>query len=244
MCQYDWIRDTNLADSYYYDSSKKITSESLINTINAQVENLSNQINSLQPEINKSWLDLGCGKGKLIPIIKKFNPKNYMGLDVDVKQLLKGIQFHDENQDVYVFNPCNLAGNWADTPIKWHSINKSVKYDYVVANFSLMHFCTEEFWSQLNEITHETTKFIFNVVCPPTHTDTWSESKSYLKVEGNQTIYKFEWTHDEEKTEPFIEETQLSDIIRRNGWKVLEQKTIGSKHKLIGFYKWWIITKS
>ena len=76
MIKYDWERDTKLAESYYYDSAKKITSQSLIGTINAQCENLSNQIALMEPEFNKSWLDLGCGKGKLIPLIKKFNPKD------------------------------------------------------------------------------------------------------------------------------------------------------------------------
>jgi hypothetical protein len=243
MIQYDWESDTKIIDSYYYDSVKKITSKSLINTINTQVENLSNQIALMEPEFNKSWLDLGCGRGKLIPLIKKFNPKKYLGLDVDVKQLIKGIQFHDENQDVYVFTPCNLSGNWTNTPIKWHQINKSIKYDYIIANFALMHFCTDEFWSQLNAITHENTKFVFNVVCPPTDTDSWAESESYLRVEGNQTIYKFEWTHDEEKTEPFISDEELGEIVKRNGWNVQEKRTISSKHKLINFYKWWIISK-
>jgi SAM-dependent methyltransferase len=243
MIQYDWESDTKLTDSYYYDSAKKITSQSLINTINTQVENLSNQIALMDPEFNKSWLDLGCGRGKLIPLIKKFNPKKYLGLDVDVKQLIKGIQFHDENQDAYVFTPCNLSGNWTNTPIKWQQINKSIKYDYIIANFALMHFCTDEFWAQLNEITHENTKFIFNVVCPPSDADSWAESESYLRVEGNQTIYKFEWTHDEEKTEPFISDEELGEIVKRNGWNVQGKRTMNSKHKLINFYKWWIITK-
>ena len=243
VIQYDWESDTKLTESYYYDSAKRITSSSLINTINTQVENLSNQITAMKPEFNKSWLDLGCGKGKLIPLIKKFNPKKYLGLDVDVKQLIKGIQFHDENQDVYVFTPCNLSGNWTNTPIKWHQINKSIKYDYIIANFALMHFCTDEFWSQLNDITHENTKFVFNVVCPPTDTDSWSESESYLRVEGNQTIYKFEWAHDEEKSEPFINDNELEEIVKKNGWNVQGKRTMGSKHKLINFYKWWIISK-
>lgn len=243
MIQYEWESDTKITESYYYDSIKKITSHSLINTINTQVENLSNQITLMKPEFNKSWLDLGCGRGKLIPLIKKFNPKKYLGLDVDVKQLIKGIQYHDENQDVYVFTPCNLSGNWENTSIKWNHINKNIKYDYIIANFAIMHFSTDEFWSQLNEIVHENTKFIFNVVCPPTDTNSWAESESYLRVEGNQTIYKFEWTHDEEKTEPFITDENLTEIVKRNGWTIQEKRNMVSKHKLINFYKWWIISK-
>ncbi len=243
MGKYDWNRDTNLSNTYYYDTSKKITSGSLIQTINTQVENLSSELALMEPEINKTWLDLGCGRGKLIPLIKKYNPKSYLGLDADVNQLIRGIQYHDENQDVYVFSPCDLAGDWTNTPIQWHQINPNIKYDYVVANFSLMHFCTEKFWSQLDKITHTGTKFMFNVVCPPNNNDSWSDSNSYLRIEGNQTIYKFEWTHNEEKTEPFIPEQELTDIIKRNNWQVIEKKHMASKHKLINFYKWWIITK-
>lgn len=243
MLKYDWFQDTKQTNTYYYNIVKKLNSQPIINTIKAQVENLSSQLELLKPEINKSWLDLGCARGKLIPLIKKFNPKKYLGLDIDVNQLVRGLQYHDENQDVYIFSPCDLAGDWANTPIQWQQINTNIKYDYVVANFSLMHFCTEKFWSQLNEITHSDTKFMFNLVCPPPDTNIWEESDSYLRVENNQTIYKFEWVHNDEKTEPFISDEIVTQILTQHNWKVIEKKTIGSKHKLINFYKWWIITK-
>jgi hypothetical protein len=243
IIKHNWSTDTDLTNTYYYNTVKKLTSKSLINMINTQVNNLSKQLANLEPEINKSWLDLGCGSGKLIPLIKKYNPKNYLGLDVDINQLVKGIKFHDDNQNVYIFNPCDLANDWNLTPIKWQQINKNIKYDYIIANFSLMHFCTDKFWTQLNELIHEDTKFMFNVVSPPLETNSWSESDSYLKVESNQTVYKFEWTHDKEKTEPFISEEYLNQIIIKYGWKVLENKRFNSSHKLINFYKWWIIKK-
>lgn len=244
MIGYDWNQDINHMETFYYDSPKKITSQTLINTIKSQVDNLTTQITTLEPEINKSWLDLGCGRGKLIPIIKKYNPKHYLGLDVDVKQLIKGIQYHDENQDTYVFNPCNLSGNWENSSIKWHQINTNIKYDYIVANFALMHFCNDSFWSQLNEIVHPETKFIFNIVSPPDGIDNWSESESYLRIERDKTIYKFEWTHDEEKNEPYISEQQMNDIIKKYNWKVMNKQSINSKYQLINFYKWWIIKKN
>ena len=91
---------------------------------------------------------------KLISLLnkKKFNPRKYLGVDADVKQLIRALKYHDENQNVYQFSPLNLANNWIETTYKWQSLNTSIKYDYIIANFSIMHFFTEEFWSQLNEI--------------------------------------------------------------------------------------------
>jgi hypothetical protein len=106
-------------------------------------------------------------------------------LDADINQLVKALQYTDINQDIYTFNPCNLDKVWNDTPNKWNSQTK-IKYDYIIANFSLMHFCTDVFWLQLNEIVH--------------YDDTnneWILHDSYLQIKDNKTVYKFEWIHNE-----------------------------------------------
>ena len=242
LLNFDWENQIILS-SLHLPREKKLQ-QSLIEIINTLDESLTNQIALLKPEFNKSWLDLGCGKGKLIPLIKKFNPNNYLGLDNDINQLIHCIPFHDKNQDVYIFTPCDLSKNWSNIVIKWYNINKNIKYDYIVANCSLMNFCNNEFWNQLNEITHVNSKFIFNVICPPNNTNLWIESESYLHIDGNKTIYKFEWIDDEEKIEPFISDEELNNIVKRNGWNIQEKKTIISKHTLINFYKWWIISKN
>ena len=142
IVKYNWLHELNQMKTYYYDSPKKIISNELIKIIKTQYDNLISEIVKLSPELNKSWLDLGCGKGKLIPIIKKYNPTKYLGMDADIKQLVKALHYTDVNQDVYTFNPCNLDKVWNDTPIKWNSQTTKIKYDYIIANFSLMHFCT------------------------------------------------------------------------------------------------------
>jgi SAM-dependent methyltransferase len=242
MLKYNWENDLNDMDSYYYDESKPIRSVNLIQTIRAQNELLEQRIETMEPSFNKNWLDLGCGKGKLVPVIKKYNPKTYLGLDIDIKQLVRALKFHDENQNVYQFNPCDLSTNWELSKNKWSSFNTRIKYDYIIANFSLMHFCTDEFWSQLNDIVHDETKFMFNLV-KPNSSNEWKESESFLKIEDSIVNYKFEWAHQNIKTEPLISDEHINNYLKKFGWKVLDTKPVNSPHTLLTFYGWWVIQK-
>lgn len=242
IIKYDWTKDLEDIEPFYYGTNKKINSRKLIETISAQNDLLQQKINELDPSVNKNWLDLGCGRGKLIPLIKRFNPRKYLGLDADVKQLICALKYHDENQNVYQFSPCNLANKWSETIYKWRSINTNIKYDYVIANFSIMHFFTENFWTQLNEIVHEETKLLFNIVNVRSESK-WQESESFLEVVNGVTKYKFEWTHNEIKSEPYIDQMKIEEVFKTYGWKILNSQDINSKYPLINMYKWFIIQK-
>lgn len=242
IIKHDWTKDLEILKTFYYGINKKISSRKLIEMMKVQNDLLQQKINELEPSVNKNWLDLGCGKGKLISIIKKFNPRKYLGIDADVKQLIRALKYHDENQNVYQFSPYNLANNWYETTYKWQSVNTNIKYDYIIANFSIMHFFTEEFWSQLNEIVHEETKFLFNIVNVTSDTK-WQDSESFLEVIDGVTNYKFEWTHNEVKTEPYIDQSKIKETLEKYSWKVLKDHKIDSKHSLINMYKWFIIQK-
>jgi SAM-dependent methyltransferase len=200
------------------------------------------QISKLNPSINLNWLDLGCGKGKLIKRIKEFNPKLYLGLDIDINCLIKCLKYHDELPDMYLFNKCDLGHDWNETSGQWFSYY-NIKYDYIIANFSLMHFFTDLFWEQLNNVVSIGTKFIFNLVSKPLNIIEWSESNSFLKIEDDCVTYKFEWIHDEIKTEPFISEEKLMIQLNKSNWKVVNKFSTDSKHELSKFYTWWIIEK-
>jgi SAM-dependent methyltransferase len=243
MIQYDWNNDLSQLSNYYYDNNVKLNSPILIETIQSQNSLLDEKIMEMEPFNNKNWLDLGCGRGKLVNHIKQLNPKYYLGLDVDIKQLVKALKFHDQNQNVYNFIPCNLGANWNDTQTKWANINSNTKFDYVVANFSLMHFCTDDFWSQLNNLVHNETKFLFNIVELPPNSNQWKESNSYLKIDEGTTTYKFEWVHGEEKTEPYIPEKIIRQYLEKYKWEVISKKSTNSKYELLNFYSWWIVKK-
>jgi len=239
----DWINNSTDNKSYYYDESKILKSSKLIKMIQFQNNLFEEQIKILNPSINTNWLDLGCGKGKSIHTIKKYNPNNYMGLDIDIKLLVKALEHHDENQNVYMFNPCDLSANWKITKNKWFNFD-NIKYDYIVANFSLMHFCTDDFWTQLDKIVHKETKFLFNFIdIDNSDTIEWKESESFLELKDNIIRYKFEWTHNEIKTEPLISKDIINSYLNKFGWKIIETTTYNSQYTLVNFYSWWIIQK-
>ena len=192
---------------------------------------------------NNSWLDLGCGRGKLVPIIKNYSPKYYLGLDTDIKQLVRALQYHDDNQNVYQFNPCNLGKVWNENDIKWYNNELHVKFDFVVANFSLMHFCNDLFWSQLNEVTHSGSKFLFNLIDPKNETKEWYESNSFLKIENDVITYKFEWVHNENKSESLITDELLEGYLTKYEWKINNKTKPNSKYQFLNMYCWWIVEK-
>lgn len=239
ILKYNWTNDLKDPSSYYYDVSKKISNKKIISMLDRQTDTIVSQISVLNPSINKKWLDLGSGKSKLVPIIKRYTPKYYLGVDVDVCQLVRALKYHDENQNVYNFSPCDLSVNW-DTC--WTSIG-TTKFDYVVANFSLMHFFTDTFWTQLNDIVHEETKFIFNLVCAPNGSE-WKESNSFIRVDTDQVVYKFEWAHSSVKTEPFITEEQVLHKLAQHNWNILSRHKSDTIQTLGDFYEWWTVQKN
>ena len=244
ILKYNWLQDTIFNKSLnYYESPKKIYSKKLISTINCQRDILYEQITKLKPLMNQKWLDLGCGRGNLIPIIENYNPQQYLGLDIDIKCLIKSLKYHDENQDIYLFNPCDISKDWKESPSQWYSFyDYDIKYDYVIANFSIMHFFTDLFWKQLDNIVSTGTKFLFNVVSKHEIIE-WNESKSFLKIYEDDVIYNFEWVHDSPRKESFISEDKIIKQIGKSKWKVLDKCIPNSKYDLCKLYTWWIIEK-
>jgi SAM-dependent methyltransferase len=205
---------------------------------------LSEQINNFSPSLNKYWLDIGCGNGKLIPNITKYNPKYYMGVDIDIKQLIKCLKYHDVNQEIYNFTPCDLKNNWSESLNKWVTFpNKNIKFDYIIANFSLMHFFNDEFWTQLNSIVYTNTKFLFNLVNINKDFNGWYEANSFLKMENNIVSYKFEWTHENIKTEPYIDQDIIIQYLHTFNWKLIKRTQPNTNYPLVNLYNWWLVEK-
>ena len=240
LIKHDWI-STKLTQPYYDTDLHIVKISKLITTIKYQKQLLIEHINKLEPSINKNWLDLGCGKGKLVSLIKQYNPKHYLGLDNDTKQLIKALKHHNLNNNI-IFNPCDLL-NINKTTNTWYSITDKIKYDYVVANFSLMHFCNDSFWTFLNTITQSKTKFMFNLVSPPIDTILWQEEQSFLKIEHELVNYKFEWVHNTVKTEPFISHEIINNFIQKYNWTIINHTVPNTNHKLVNFYNWWLLER-
>lgn len=241
MTKYDWNNDLKMLCNDVYYKNKKQPPKQLLGMLQMQTQLLGDNIMLMNPMNNKNWLDLGCGSGKLIPFIKKYNPMNYLGLDIDIKQLVGCLKYHDMNQDVYRFSPCDLNNKFVINRQNnsWYTINN--KYDYIVANFSLMHFFNDSFWEQLNQLVHDDSIFMFSIVDTKNDVD-WSESKSFLKVKGNQTEYMFEWVHDNIMIEPYINNKILEGTLCKYGWKILSRNKY-DMNNLSGLYEWYVLGK-
>jgi hypothetical protein len=245
ILKYDWNNDNIVDCNYYYDNVKNtIKDDKLITILNNQTKIFNSLLLKLYPMNNKNWLDLGCGSGKHINNIKKYMPKNYLGLDIDIKQLIKALTYNDMNQDVYRFIPCDLSNDWSSFYIKWASIKTNIKYDYIIANFSLMHFCNDIFWSQLNNITTDNSMFMFNIVSINKNNNTsWKYKESYLDINNSETRYKFLWSHKMEKVESFISKDTIERYLMKYNWRIIECIQNNSD-ELDGYYSWYIVKKN
>jgi SAM-dependent methyltransferase len=223
------IINYNWNDTLYYGENKYILKDKqIIDYIVSHVKQLEQYIHKMNPKNNMKWLDLGCGKGKLVDIIKKYNVKYYLGLDNDRRQIVKAIKKHDKMQDVYNFLQCNLKEKWDSSYLL-----KNIKYDYIVANFSLMHFMNDMFWEQLNNITTGNSIFMFNVVSMKDN-EKWQLSDSFMERKDNIVAYYFEWTHDKVMTEEYIDIMMIQTYLLKYGWKILDKMNYN-------MYDWYII---
>lgn len=248
ILRYNWKNEILCLDTIYYGKQKNmILNKKLSNMIHHNTTILEKQLILLSPNINRNWLDLGCGSGKLVKLIKRYDPKYYVGLDSDINKLVSALKYHDMVQDNYIFNSCDLMKNWNAHTNLWYSMDKILdkKFDYIVANFSLMHFCCDMFWEQLNNIVHENTLFLFNLVRTNNNNFEWSESKSFLKVNNNITQYFFEWTHDNIMEEPYINHTMLQEYLKKYNWSI-KSKYVSEENVSEGNipYDWFIIMKN
>lgn len=231
---FNWLR-SELTKPYY--QSKCITIPSRIKTIiNNQKTNLNSMIKLMKPSINKNWLDLGCGSCSTFSNIKKsYYPKKYTGIDSDINLLASKYNLVDENPHILNLYPIKLNEVW-DTNSIWNTFNWTIKYDYIIANFSLMHFYNELFMEQLNKVVKSGTIFLFNIVKP---NSVWKFNDMYLKVNENTTLKL--WHHTSEILEPLISNEQINKYISKYAWKIVNENEFNGE--LANCYKWYIIEK-
>jgi SAM-dependent methyltransferase len=212
--KYDWSKSDDITSPYYQVTNVKLDSE-YIRELEKQTGILSEQIDKLSPELNKTWLDLGCGKSKLTNLIKKYSPKKYVGLDIDSNTLLRCINQIDE-YDWIKLSQCDLRENWFENS-KWYNI-KNMKFDYIVLNFSIMHLCdSNQFWKCLKEVIKSDTKILFNVVSDKIKTQEFKLKDAYMRYHEGNIHYCFPWSQKTEIIERFIERKEIEERVRNNG---------------------------
>jgi hypothetical protein len=238
--KFDWNNaDLENNQIIYYENNKIIIDNNLTKIINNQKNNIYDVIKSIKPNIGKKWLDLGCGKCKLFKYIKNiYFPNKYLGIDNDINLLSKIYSLVDEYNDILNIYPAYLNLKWDINNI-WNSFNWDVKYDYIIANFSIMYFWTDIFWEQLNILSKEDTILIFNVVKPNSK---WKFNDSYLESNNDITKINFEWVHLQEHTEEIISEEKIINTIKLYKWDIIKEYNFNGE--LADCYKWYILKKT
>ena len=229
----DIINAYNWTSTNYYQKSNKPTNNTL-NIIKNHNKKLIEIISSVNPNQRKSWLDLGCGKGKLVNLIKKFNPLLYCGVDNDYNLLLRNKSQFKTKADI-MFKLCDLNKEIkTKIPV--------IKYDYIVINFAINHFYSRNFWSVLKFYCKNTTKIIFNITNDNLiNKKITLEDNGYIESDGNITNYKFPWVHDTNMVEKFVNCYELEESIHKNKFKINKKITNG-KIDFEKIYTWYVLS--
>lgn len=242
----NWNKLISPPKGYFYHKSTKVYSDEWKSLCRIQNNHLEYVLDNMNPNLKSNWLDLGCDSSKLLNYIKQYNPKKYIGVDFDILRMLKGINRIDKSnifQNYSNISVVDLTKEWMNTELSWSTFNKDKfieKFDYVVANFSLGHFISENFWTNLNDFVKTDTHFIFNLV-NSNCSSAWSYESSYMKLEDDFVKYKFE-ANDNEMVEKFISKTEIEDSLQKFGWEIVDTlMPIGND--LDSKYTWYIVKK-
>ena len=75
---------------------------------------LNEYMKKMIPERNKNWLDLGCGSLKLLKSIKRFQYNGYLGIDIDMNQLIDLLLKKKKKISIFPINEDEWSdlGNW------------------------------------------------------------------------------------------------------------------------------------
>jgi len=223
--------NTNINQHIYYEKKAHVD-YNLLEQLKEQTYLLTVVILSIEPKEKKKWLDLGSGSGKLLNHIQKLNQDYYIGIDYDIKKIIEASQNNSSN-----FIHADLNTPWSEL------IDNQLTFDYIVANFSIMHFFTDIFWEQLNKISNNNTIFIFNVP-----SDNWQYKKSYMMIDNESTYYNFDWVHLNNKKEPYISKELIYCTAQKYKWHVdiyHERPYTNKKNiKLVDCYSWFIFRRN
>jgi hypothetical protein len=228
------IKENNI----YYQKNDKVRDIKIVRILEQNKNIFLNYIKNINIDINKNWLDLGCGRCKLFDFIKDYNPKIYNGIDIDIKSLIKAYKKFNSEENFKIFN-YDLNNNWNNQKLKLYDFDSNLKYDYIICNFSLMHFCNDIFWNQLNKVSKLNTKFIFNIT---KSNSLWEMNHSYLKSNNEKTELYFEWLHNNPVIENIINKKDIEKYCIDYDWKIIDYQNL-TNNSLIKCYDWYILEK-
>ena len=119
------------------------------------------------------------------------------------------------------------------------------KYQNILAINSLMHFCNDIFWSQLNKVAEKGTVFTFNLVndnLTKKYDGKYEFHLSYIEKVNSKINYKFAPVHTNNMEEPFISKEMILGFFEKYTWEVIEEYT-DDNNDFTNLYTWYSIVK-
>ena len=229
LAKMSWTR------SYYHKTEDKKNISNFIYFLRKQQNYLKNFINLIPIKMGKNWLDLGCGNGKLIRLISNNHPNIYYGLDNDSTCLSKLETIKLRNYWINLIN-VDLNNNWNS-----EETISGKKFDYIVANFSITYYYSDNFWNQLNDYSIKGSYLICNFLNNKSK-DGYNNDGCLVETKDGETQLFFPWCHQEKVKEIFIEDIKFKSDLKKFGWKVYQQ-SVPPGEELDSYYSWYILTR-
>tara|TARA_B110000977_G_scaffold198834_1_gene284643 strand:- start:2171 stop:4930 length:2760 start_codon:yes stop_codon:yes gene_type:complete len=149
----------------------------------------------------KTWLDLGCGKGKLLHQLNDIII--YFGIDNDNYIVTNNKQKFKKNKRA-IFKTVDINDEDLSTVLP------PIKFNYIVMNHSINHFYSKELVNFINKVTEVGSYIIFNTTNEKIENTKVLIDNGYICNDGIRTKYLFPWTHRVEVSEKY---TKLNDIL-------------------------------
>ncbi len=201
----------------------------VIDDNNNILQKMLTKINALH--IINNVLDCGCGPGRTLKYLNKFN--KYIGVDIDMNMLGSGINKYNYNNNIN-FMYCDLNQKW---PLIL--TNSLKKFNFIICLSSIMHFMTDNFWNNLNNITDKSTKMLINIVEMPDNFKYEIDTNNhFIERKQNKIYYKFP-IHNSIMEENYID---INDI-KKYGWNIMETFK-PDYNNLTQYYRWYILIKN
>ncbi len=147
---------------YYYDHVHKKLDNETINYLNLQKSIFESNIRLILSDNIRSVFDIGCGKGKLVEIIKKYSMEGrvnfkdmyIVGIDIDANNIVIARQKYKYDNCGFYLASMNMDDNQNNVYHNW--LDHDTKYDLIVLNNTIQNSDNlEKFISNVSNLINE-----------------------------------------------------------------------------------------
>ncbi len=199
----------------------------IINDNNKNLKYMLNKMINNNINIINNILDCGCGSGRVIKYLNKFN--KYVGVDIDMDMIGKAVNKYINNNINFMY--CDL------TTTNYPNILNDT-FNVITCINSIMHFMNDNFWNKINSITTKSAKMLVNIV--DINNINNINNDYYMEIKNNKLYYKFP-IHNTIKEEELITDFNIKCL--NYGWKIVEEYK-SNNNNITDNYKWIILIKN